>query len=148
MQGGATEEGAAPLPMAQHMLTRQHGGARSVSAAPLRVTRMWLVRRRAEWCRTFELGLPSQARAGLLPHFLPHLLLCGGCSLSLSQSSHPKPLKSKLFSVDFAFPKSPKVLSIISLLFDPLEFAYLVLNPQILETLEILIHQNCNVDSC
>jgi hypothetical protein len=57
--------------------------------------------------------------------------LCGGCSLSPSQSSHPKPPKSKLFSVDFAFPKSSKVLSIISHSFDPLEFAFLLLNPQI-----------------
>jgi hypothetical protein len=33
----------------------------------------WLVRRRGAWRRTLELGLPAQARAGLLPHFLPHL---------------------------------------------------------------------------
>jgi hypothetical protein len=42
--------------------------------------------------------------------------------------------------MDFVFPKSSKVLSIISHSFDPLEFAFLLLNPQILETLEILIH--------
>jgi hypothetical protein len=66
MQGGAAEEGAAPLPVAQHMLTHQHGEARSVSVAPLRVARLWFVRCRAEWRRTFELGLPGQARAGLL----------------------------------------------------------------------------------
>jgi hypothetical protein len=123
-------------------------GPPSVSAAPWRVARQWLVRRRAEWRRTLELGLPAQARAGLLPHFLPHPMLSGGWSLSPSQSSHPKSSKSKIFSVDFAFPKSPKVLSIISLSFDPLKFAFLVLNPQILETLEILIHLNCNIDSC
>jgi hypothetical protein len=73
---------------------------------------------------------------------------CVAAALSPSQSSHPKPPKLKLFSVDFAFPESPKVLSIISHSFDPLEFAFFLLNPQILETLEILIHQNVNVDSC
>jgi hypothetical protein len=73
MHGGTAEEGAAPLSVAQHMLTRRHSEARSVSAAPWRVARLWHVRRRAEWHRTLELGLPGQARAGLLPHFLPHL---------------------------------------------------------------------------
>jgi hypothetical protein len=61
MQGGAAEEGAAPLPVAQHMLTRRHGGARSVSAEPWRMARLWHVRRRVEWRRTLELGLPGQA---------------------------------------------------------------------------------------
>jgi hypothetical protein len=92
----------------------------------------------------FRFRVPAQPRAGLLPHFLPHLQQRRLLSLPLSIL----PPKSKLFSVDFSFPKSPKVLPLICHSFDPLEFAYLVLNPQILETLEILIHPNCNVNSC
>jgi hypothetical protein len=41
--------------------------------------------------------------------------------------------------MDFDLPKSPKVLSISSLSFDPLEFAYMVLNPQILEGISIFV---------
>jgi hypothetical protein len=39
--------------------------------------------------------------------------------------------------MDFDLPKFPKVLSIISLAFDPLEFAFFVTYVQILETLQI-----------
>jgi hypothetical protein len=101
------EGGAAPLSVAQHMLPRRlsgarpgkcsatTGGAARVLAAPLVVARHFRF-------RVSRLA-PSWPPPSLPPSSLHSK---GGCSLSPSQSSHPKPPKSKLFSVDFSFPTS------------------------------------------